>query len=169
MSTTNWPRTDSEIKLTGAYTCTHHNDQQRSECPVCLVGTLTTDREIWQGIAQTMTAERDQLRADNSTLRAAQKACEACDEPTAFEVQQLRAALTAERDHWQKIAVSASQEREHNANVAQAMTAERDQLCACLRDLVDEQNGAPLELRRTQWQAAMDEALAALTKTEDAK
>ena len=36
--------------------------------------------------------------------------------------------LTAERDHWQKIAVSASHEREHNANVAQAMTAERDQL-----------------------------------------
>ena len=77
-------------------------------------------------------------------------------------------ALTAERDHWQKIAVSASHEREHNANVAQALTAERDLLCACLRDLVDEQNGAPLELRRKQWQAAMDEALAALTKTEDA-
>ena len=49
-----------------------------------------------------------------------------------------------------------------------AATAERDLLRACLRDLVDEQNGAPLELRRTQWQAAMDEALAALTKTEDA-
>ena len=32
----------------------------------------------------TLTAERDQLRA-------AQKACEACDEPTAFEVRQLRA------------------------------------------------------------------------------
>ena len=67
------------ITLTGAYTCTHHNDQQRTECPVCLVAALTT--------------ERDQLRADNSTLRAAQKACEACDEPTAFEVRQLRAAL----------------------------------------------------------------------------
>lgn len=38
-----------------------------------------------------LTAERDRLRADNSTLRAAQKACEACDEPTAFEVRQLRA------------------------------------------------------------------------------
>ena len=49
-----------------------------------------------------------------------------------------------------------------------AATAERDLLRACLRDLVDEQNGAPLELRRTQWQAAMDEALSALTKTEDA-
>jgi len=38
-----------------------------------------------------LTAERDQLRAENATLRAAQKACEACDEPTAFEVRQLRA------------------------------------------------------------------------------
>jgi len=37
-----------------------------------------------------LTAERDQLRA-------AQKACEACDEPTAFEVRQLRAELAAER------------------------------------------------------------------------
>ena len=31
-------------------TCTHHNDQQRTECPVCLVAALT--------------AERDQLRSD---------------------------------------------------------------------------------------------------------
>ena len=28
------------ITLTGAYTCTHHNDKQRTECPVCLVATL---------------------------------------------------------------------------------------------------------------------------------
>jgi chromosome segregation ATPase len=38
-----------------------------------------------------LATERDQLRAENNTLRAAQKACEACDEPTAFEVRQLRA------------------------------------------------------------------------------
>ena len=40
-------------------TCTHHNDQQRAACPVCLVTTLTT--------------ERDQLRADceNETKWAA--------------------------------------------------------------------------------------------------
>ena len=57
---------------------------------------------------------------------------------------------------------------ECNARTA-ALTAERDLLRACLRDLVDEQNGAPLELRRTQWQAAMDEALAALDATEGAK
>ena len=36
--------------LTGAYTCTHHNDQQRAACPVCLVASLT--------------AERDKLRAE---------------------------------------------------------------------------------------------------------
>jgi hypothetical protein len=46
---------------------------------------------------QQLTAERDQLRAENATFRAAQKACEACDEPTAFEVRQIRAELATER------------------------------------------------------------------------
>ena len=46
-----------------------------------------------------LTAERDQLRFENSNLRAGQKACEACDEPMAFEVQQLLArAERAEAD-----------------------------------------------------------------------
>lgn len=29
--------------LTGAYTCTHHNDQQRAACPVCLVAAITAE------------------------------------------------------------------------------------------------------------------------------
>ena len=33
------------ITLTGAYTCTHHNDKQRTECPVCLVATLRARAE----------------------------------------------------------------------------------------------------------------------------
>ena len=67
----------------------------------------TTERDHWQkiavsasrerehnaNVAQAMTAERDQLRAENATFRAAQKACEACDEPTSFEVRQLRARV----------------------------------------------------------------------------
>ena len=82
------PSTDTEITFTEAYTCTHHNDAERTACPVCLVTALT--------------AEREQLRAENATLRAAQKACEACDEPTAFEVGQLRArAERAEADLYQ--------------------------------------------------------------------
>ena len=53
------PRTDSEIRFTGPYTCTHHSDQMRAACPVCLVAALAT--------------ERDQLRADceNETKWAA--------------------------------------------------------------------------------------------------
>jgi len=39
------PRTDTEITFAGAYTCTHHNDQQRSACPVCLVTALTAERD----------------------------------------------------------------------------------------------------------------------------
>ena len=31
------------ITLTGAYTCTHHNDKQRTECPVCLVTQLRAE------------------------------------------------------------------------------------------------------------------------------
>ena len=42
-------------------------------------------------------------------------------------------------------------------------------LHSALQNLADEQNGAPLERRREEWQEAMDEAIAALTATEDIK
>jgi hypothetical protein len=81
------------VTLTGAYTCTHHTDQQRAACPVCLVTALTAerdqlaalfphlctwwikrydaaDRQLCENAARAeraeaaLTAERDQLRAD---------------------------------------------------------------------------------------------------------
>jgi hypothetical protein len=60
------------VTLTGAYTytCTHHNDQQRAACPVCLVASLT--------------AERDELRAESAAERE--------------KVRVLRAALENLRD-----------------------------------------------------------------------
>jgi hypothetical protein len=96
------------VTLTGAYTCTHHNDAERTACPVCLINALTAERDelrddraneiVWAKWAShhladaiEVKAERDQLRAENATLRAAQKACEACDELTAFEVRKLSA------------------------------------------------------------------------------
>lgn len=42
-------------------------------------------------------------------------------------------------------------------------------LHSALQNLADEQNGAPLERRREEWQEAMDEACAALAATEETK
>jgi len=42
-------------------------------------------------------------------------------------------------------------------------------LRSALENLADEQNGAPLERHRDEWQAAMDEARDALAATEGAK
>jgi len=60
----------------------------------CLGKTLVTNRDCSRALERELTA----LTAENATLRAAQKACEACDEPTAFEVRQLRAELSTERE-----------------------------------------------------------------------
>jgi len=65
---------------------TAERDELRSDCEN---ETKWAAHYLAESIA--VKAERDQLRAENATLRAAQKACEACDEPTAFEVRQLRA------------------------------------------------------------------------------
>jgi len=117
------PRTDTEITFTGAYTCTHHNDQQRAACPVCLVTALTAERdrnvshrlerekaeaERTDAIYQRACEVERELRAENATLRAAQKACEACDEPTAFEVRKLRAELATERARVKKLSESSN-------------------------------------------------------------
>lgn len=51
-------------------------------------------------------------------------------------------------------------EKDDNA----ALTAENAQLRAALQNLVDEQNGPPLEKRRAQWEEAMNEAKAILSK-----
>jgi len=56
--------------------------------------------------------------------------------------------------------------------VDRAERAEREKvrlLRSALENLCDEQNGAPLETRRDQWQMAMDETGVALAVTEDAK
>ena len=45
-----------------------------------------------------------------------------------------------------------------------AMQAEKAQLRAALQYLIDEQNGPPLEKRRAQWEEAMNEAKAILSK-----
>ena len=53
-----------------------------------------------------------------------------------------------------------------------ALATEREKvrvLRSALENLCDEQNGAPLETHRDQWQLAMDEARLALVVTEESK
>jgi hypothetical protein len=85
--------------LTGTYTCTHHNDAERTACPVCLVTAIT--------------AERDELRA---ALALGQENCDAvydelrgdCDELRADVVrltaraERAEAAETVALAHWNK-------------------------------------------------------------------
>jgi len=98
MSTTNWPRTDAEITFSGAFTCTHHNDAERTACPVCLVATLTAERDHWQGIAQTMSAEREHNANVAQEMTAERDQLRTCGELSCDECNARTAALTAERD-----------------------------------------------------------------------
>jgi hypothetical protein len=96
---------DSEAKACAwalwATTCTHHNDKQRAECPVCLVATLTTERDQLRAEFEKLTlitAEAQDrnvsLRLDADQLRAEAKSCGelSCDECNART-----AALIVER------------------------------------------------------------------------
>jgi chromosome segregation ATPase len=61
------------VTLTGAYTCTHHNDAERTACPVCLVAALTAERDQLRGALalgqENCDAVYDELRADCDELR----------------------------------------------------------------------------------------------------
>jgi chromosome segregation ATPase len=197
--------------LTGTYTCTHHNDAERTACPVCLVTALTAERDELRaalalgqlncdaaydelrgdcdelrGDVVRLSTERDQLRAENIALRAAQKACEACDEPTAFEVRQFRAEmerLRSDRDCEKRLRKDADELRENAIARAERyrlaslkldaeLATERERvrvLREALENLCDEQNGAPLETRRDEWQLAMEDAREAIVAAEGAK
>jgi hypothetical protein len=77
-----------EITLTGTYTCTHHTDQQRAACPVCLVTALTAERgklraelaelhDSFAGNVHTRCNElRDELAAEREKVRVLREALE---------------------------------------------------------------------------------------------
>ena len=239
--------------LTGTRTCTHHTDQQRTACPVCLVAALTAERdELRAALAlgqlncdaayDELRADCDELRADvvrlsterdqlRAQLHALQLVCGTSD-VNKFETwvdranaraARAEAAETVALAQWNgalERAMKAEAERDHlhaqlrqelraelaemhksfagnvhteNRALQTELAAEREKaeryrlatlkletelaterekvrmLRAALENLCDEQNGAPLETRRDQWEMAMDEARAAIVATEDAK
>jgi hypothetical protein len=96
-----------------------------------------------------LTSERDQLRAQ---LHALQLVC-GTNDANKFQTWVDRANARAEK-------------------ADAALTAEREKvrvLRHALENLCDEQNGAPLEVNRDQWQLAMDESRLALAATEESK
>jgi len=103
------PRTDAAVKLTFAAghntvcpnfartlereltALTAERDQLRSGNVSYRLERDKAEAERTDAIYQRVCEVERELRAENATLRSAQKACEACDEPSAFEVRQLRA------------------------------------------------------------------------------
>ena len=88
------------ITLTGAYTCTHHNDKQRAACPVCLVTALTTERDQlrtelaeWQASAHLKGEAIDSLLVECDRLRAEVKRLKADGAASAFVNMSCRAWL----------------------------------------------------------------------------
>jgi hypothetical protein len=164
--------------LTGAYTCTHHNDQQRSACPVCLVTALTAELEDPQKLhahcLRTLNeGQIAHLFGERMTeiVNRAEKTEAAQTVALANWNGALERALKAEAD-------LAALEQCHDDNCravvkfAADLTTERERvriLREALENLRDEQNGAPLCTREEQWTQAMDRADAALAATEDAK
>jgi hypothetical protein len=147
---------DTEITFTGTYTCTNHNDAERTACPVCLVTALTT--------------ERDELRAQ---LHALQLVC-GTNDANKFETWVDRANARAERAETELATEREKAERYRltTLKLDAELAKEREKvrvLRHALENLCDEQNGAPLCAREEQWKQAMDKADAALATTEDAK
>jgi hypothetical protein len=67
---------------------------------------------------------------------------------------------------------SADEQMRYKREAEAELAAERERvrvLRNALENLCDEQNGAPLETRRDQWEMVMNEARAALATTEGAK
>ena len=95
------------VTLTAAYTCTHHTDQKRAACPVCLVTALTAECDQLRSDCENETkwaahylanaiavkAERDQLRAQ---LHALTLIC-GTNDANKFETWVDRANARAER------------------------------------------------------------------------
>ena len=72
------------ITLTGAYTCTHHNDKQRTECPVCLVATLRARADRAEAELATERARLDWLQAQE--VKRGLEITEGHDDPLPFLV-----------------------------------------------------------------------------------
>jgi regulator of replication initiation timing len=99
-------------ELNTSSTCTHHNDSERTGCPVCLVAKLRAELAVAQNWVQHKSHHADDLIAENVELRAERDHLHVmlCSPQVAvvFNEMQARAdkaeaALTTERARMKKI------------------------------------------------------------------
>jgi predicted nucleic acid-binding Zn-ribbon protein len=103
-------------------------------------------------------AERDRLRAKVERLRSDRD----CEKRLRKDAEEFRENAIARAERYRLVSLKLDAE----------LATERERvrvLREALENLRDEQNGAPLETRRDQWQLAMDDAREAIVATEGAK
>lgn len=71
-----------------------------------LRGALALGQQNCDDVFEDLREERDKLRAENVSLRAAQKSCEDCDALTCGEVERMRADLAKERARLDAVVVN---------------------------------------------------------------
>jgi chromosome segregation ATPase len=137
---------------------------------------LRADCDELRGDVVRLSAERDQLRAEVERVRS-DRDCEKRLRKDADEFREnaIERAEKAEADlaaAKERLRSEAMDDYASIKNLQRELATEREKvrvLRAALENLCDEQNGAPLETRRDQWQLAMDEARAAIVATEGSK
>ena len=187
------PRTDAAVKLTTAAghntvcpnfartlereltTLTAERDQLRSENAEL----RASSDEHAKGYVETrkriaaLESEIDRLHARNAVLESATARAERAEAAETVALTNWNGAL--ERAMKAEAALAelhdsfAGNVHTRCNELRDELAAEREKvrvLRAALENLCDEQNGAPLETRRDQWQLAMDEARLALASTE---
>jgi hypothetical protein len=104
--------------LTGTYTCTHHNDAERTACPVCLVTALTAERDE-------LRAEVERLRSDRDCEKRLRKDAEELREDAIARAEKSERAETVALANWNgalERALKAEAERDHLHAQLRALT-----------------------------------------------
>ena len=127
------------------------------ECINRLASATGTLGEKSEKVVDVVLSTIDQLRAENVTLRGAQKACEACDEPTAFEVRQLRARAERAEDNLAALEQCHDDNCRQLVRIADDLTTERARLNWLESNVGMDWQWAPSRL--TVSRATIDEAM----------
>lgn len=137
----------------------------------CLLNAKGSEREaVLLRRVDRMAKECLNLRADLDAIKAIRNEETARAERAEADLHALRLVCgTTDADKFSTWVDRANARAEKAEAELAAERGKVRMLHSALQNLADEQNGAPLERQREEWQEAMDEACAALAATEETK